>query len=98
MMKKFFNGLWDFLDLSIGGLFRFLERHKVSRSVTLWLSIYVTVDSYWWAKKFAETTTKSGLEVPGIITAVLVAVTGLQGWVFKLYIDDKRPGDQEKLL
>lgn len=84
------NAVWGALDLIIGGAFRFIERHSVSRHVTLWFSVYATFDSYVWAKHFAETTTKSGLEVPGIITAVLAAVTGLQGWVLKLYLDGRK--------
>lgn len=90
-MKTFFNWLWQLLDLSVGGFFRFVERHSISRSVTLWLSIYATADSYLWAKKFAEVSTRPGLEVAAIVAAVLTAVTGLQGWVFKLYIEGRTP-------
>jgi hypothetical protein len=90
-MTKFFNAVWKFFDLSVGGVFRFIDRHGISRSVTLWMSVYATADSYLWAKRFAEFSTRPGIEVAAIIAAVLGAVTGLQGWVLKLYIDGRTP-------
>jgi hypothetical protein len=66
-----------------------MDRNQISRRAALYISLWITVDSYVWAKHFAESTTKSGTEVPLIIAAVLAAVSGLQGWVFKLYLDRK---------
>jgi hypothetical protein len=80
---------WQFIDKWCGGVFRFMDKFSVSRRLALYVSLWVTVDSYSWAKHFAETTTMTGLEAPGVIAAILAAVSGLQGWVFKLYIDSK---------
>ena len=77
------------IDKYLGGFFRFLDKYHVSRRVALYVSLWITVDSYVWAKHFADATTKDSLQVPAIIGAVLAAVTALQGWVFKLYIDGR---------
>jgi hypothetical protein len=87
-MSKF----WVFIDKWAGGVFRFMDKFSISRRAALYMTLWVTVDSYVWAKEFAETTTKSGLEVPGIIAAVLGGVTLLQGWVLKLYLGGKSSG------
>lgn len=82
----------SWIDTYIGGAFRFLDKYHVSRRAALYLSLWITVDSYTWAKHFAESTKTESLQIPAIIAAVLAAVTGLQGWVFKLYIDGRKGG------
>lgn len=67
-----------------------MDRNHISKRIALYVSLWLTVDSYVWAKHFAETTQKDTLQIPAIIAAVLAAVTALQGWVFKLYINGKR--------
>lgn len=69
--------------------FRWMDRNAITRRVAMFVTLWLTVDSYVWAKHFAETTTKDSLQVPAIIGAVLAAVTVLQGYVFKLYLENK---------
>jgi hypothetical protein len=70
--------------------FRWMDRNHISRRLALFVTLWITVDSYAWAKHFAESARQTdSLQVPAIIAAVLAAVTGLQGWVFKLYLDGK---------
>lgn len=73
----------------VAGFFGFLDKYRISRRVTLYISLWLTVDSYIWAKHFAESTAKDSMQVPAIIAAVLGAVSLMQGWVLKLYIDGK---------
>lgn len=77
-------------DRYIGGFFRFCDRYHLTRRMALYVSLWITVDSYVWAKHYAETTATDSLQVPAIIGAVLAAVTALQGWVFKLYIEGRK--------
>lgn len=82
-------GRWA--DAYLGGLFRFCDKYKVTRRTALFGSLWLTADSYIWAKRFAEAA-PSGVDwaqKPLIIGAVLGAVTAMQGWVLKLYIDGK---------
>jgi hypothetical protein len=57
--------------------------------VTLWASLWLTLDSYWWAQHFAELPGTDSLQKPAIIAAVLGAVSLMQGWVLKLYLEGK---------
>jgi hypothetical protein len=73
----------------VSQFFGFLDRYRISRRVTLYISLWLTVDSYVWAKHFAEAPGTDSLQKPAIIAAVLGAVSLMQGWVLKLYIDGK---------
>lgn len=73
----------------VASFFGFLDKYRISRRVTLYISLWLTVDSYVWAKTFAENTAKDSMQVPAIIAAVLGAVSLMQGWVLKLYIDGR---------
>ena len=82
--------MWVFIDALFGGVFRFMDRHSITRRVALYISFWVTIDSYVWVKHFIDTATnKTGAEVALITGALLAAVTALQGWMFKLYLEDK---------
>lgn len=84
-MSLFVEKFWAFVDVLIGGFVKLLDKYSVGRRLTLYITLYATTDSYLWAKNFALTSTRTGLEVAAIITAVLTTVTALQGWVFRLY-------------
>jgi hypothetical protein len=73
----------------VARFFGFLDKYRISRRVTLYISLWLTVDSYVWAKHFAEAPGTDSLQKPAIIAAVLGAVSLMQGWVLKLYIDGK---------
>lgn len=70
------------VSLGFSGL---IEKGNWSRKIAHFGCMFLTYDSYAWAKHFAETTERTGLEVPGIIGAVLAAVSALQGYVFKTF-------------
>lgn len=89
-MTKFFTWFWATAEAAFGGLFRFMDTHSVSRRAALYVSLWITVDSYAWAKHFVDShADKSGTDLGLTIGAVLAAVTAMQGWVFKLYLDGK---------
>lgn len=73
----------------IAKFFGFLDKYRISRRVTLYISLWLTVDSYVWAKTFAESYAGDSMQIPVIIGAVLGAVSLMQGWVLKLYIEGK---------
>lgn len=74
-----------------GKPFQFVRDYSVTRSIAMAMSLWMTWDSYAWAKHFAEMhPEKPGSEVALTIGAVLAAVSALQGYTFKLYLDDRR--------
>jgi hypothetical protein len=81
-------GLKGWLDTWVGGFFRALDDYKITRRVVLLVTLYVTVDSYKWAKTFVDQhADRSGLELGLAVGAVLAAVTALQTIVLKLYVN-----------
>lgn len=80
------NAFWAIVGAMVVGFSGVIERGNLSRKIMHFGTMYLTFDSYVWAKHFAETTSRTGLEVPGIIAAVLAAVSGLQGYVFKTFV------------
>lgn len=81
--------------LAIDWLVRIAHRVQLARNLMLFLTLYLTWDSYQWAKGFALVSSRSGLEVVGIMGAVLGGVTALQGWVFGNYLKH-RPDELTK--
>ena len=69
---------WDWVDQ------RYIVR-RLLLGVTTWLAI----DSYFWAARFAETTSKTGAEVGLIVAAVTGPVSLLLAQVAKLYGDGR---------
>ncbi len=86
---------WRFLDVWVGGVFRFFDRHCISRRLALYMTIFITGDSYWWAKMYIELNPNiTALESAARIGAVLAPVTWLQGWVLKIYSETRtKEGD-----
>lgn len=72
------NTFWNFLD----------SRYIIRRMV-LFITIWMSYISYLWAASFAATCMKDGTEIALIIGAVLVPISALQGFAFKLYLDSK---------
>ena len=66
-------------------IWKWINEHSIIRRVVLFITLYMTWEAFQWAANFAETTSKSGLEVPGIIAAVTAPIAALQGYVFKIY-------------
>lgn len=76
------------LDTWVGGAFRAMDRYKITRRAVLVVTLWVTVDSYSWAKQFVDQhADKSGVELGMAVGAVLAAVTALQTIVLKLYVN-----------
>lgn len=95
-MRAFFTWFWDAADALFGGMFHFMDKYSVSRRAALYLTLWVTIDSYSWAKHFVDShADKSGTDLGLTTGAVLAAVTALQGIVFKIYIDGKQPADKD---
>lgn len=66
------------------------RRHFISvRAVTLYITLWLTWESFHWAAEFAMATAKDGVQVGLIIAAVTAPVAALQGFVFKAYMDSK---------
>jgi len=61
--------------------------------VTLWL----TVDSYQWAKSYVSLhTERSGMDLGLTVGAVLAAITALQTIVFGQYVGSRPPKDKDE--
>lgn len=61
----------------------------VRRTVVLFLSIWLTYDSYQWAAQFATWTERTGIEVAAIVGAVTTPVSWIVIAVFKTYAEGK---------
>ncbi len=85
--KSFSTCFWEVLDDTLGGFFAFMDKWSITRRATLVITIWVTVDSYQWAKRFVELHYVDQ-NAAWATAAVLAGVTALQGWVFKLYLND----------
>lgn len=92
-MKPIIEWFWATIGLVLDGFFALLDKYAIGRRLTLYMTLYATADSYLWAKNFAATSSRSGIEVAAIIAAVLTTVTALQGWVFRLYNEAKAEED-----
>jgi hypothetical protein len=89
------NRFWEIANVGIGGLFEFMDRWSISRRLTLYLTLWVTYDSYKWAKGFV-TANVADANSAWATGAVLAGVTALQGWVFKLYLNDSQSDKREE--
>jgi hypothetical protein len=71
---------------------RFLQIEQalgIRRTLVLFLSIWLTYDSYQWAAQFATWTERTGVEVAAIIGAVTAPVSWIVVAVFKVYAEGK---------
>ena len=75
---KAITEFWDWID-----------GRGVIRRIVLFVTLWLTWESYRWAAMFAESTDKSGVEVAAIIAAVTAPVTLLQASAFKAYIEGR---------
>ena len=75
---KHLTAFWDWVD-----------SRSVVRRISLFITIYMSYESFMWAAEFATTTEKSGAEVGLIIAAVTGPVAALQGFVLKTYSEGR---------
>lgn len=73
-----------------------LDKGQIARTVMLYGTLYMTFDSYRWCIRFAETSQRPGTDIAMIIAAVLSAISVLQGYVFKAYLDARPEGEATK--
>jgi hypothetical protein len=85
--------LGDRIEATVERVRRILDKGQVARTVMLYTTLYMTYDSYRWAVAFVASSPRPGIELAAIIGAVLAAVSGLQGYVFKAYIDGRPCND-----
>lgn len=64
---------------------QWIDERSIIRRIVLFITLWMSWESFAWAADFAESTAKSGLEVPAIIAAVTAPIAALQGYVFKVY-------------
>lgn len=69
---------WDWID-----------SRSIIRRIVLFVTLWMTWESFMWAAQFAETTSKTGVEVAAIIAAVTAPVAALQAFIFKVYADGR---------
>jgi len=73
----------------IEAFWNWVDNRSVIRRIVLFITLWMTWASFMWAAGFAETTTKSGVEVGLIIAAVTAPIAALQGFVFKVYAEGR---------
>lgn len=67
------------------------RRHLVSvRAFSLYMTLWLTHDSYTWASEFAYLPGVDHVAKAAIIAAVTAPVSVLQGYVFKWYMEAKK--------
>lgn len=74
LMEQVSNKFWNWIDT-----------RAIVRRIVLFVTLWMTWEAFQWAAEFAETTTKSGVEVAAIVAAVTAPIAALQGYVFKIY-------------
>ena len=80
-MKEHIATFWNFVD-----------SRAIVRRIVLFVTLWMTYRSFTWAAEFAETTTRTGLDVAAIIGAVTAPVSALLASVAKFYGDSRRDG------
>ena len=74
----------------------FFDANGVNRRLILYVTVYMSWKGFEWAAHFAGTSTKTGAEEAMIIAAVLMPISALQGFVFKVYTDSRPGGDKKE--
>ena len=73
------------------GFESWMTKHRVRSTAMLGIGLWMSVDSYLWAKGYAASSTRNGVEIAGIIAAVQGLATFFTGWAFKVYCENKVP-------
>lgn len=88
-MKKavlgWLGSMHEILDATFGGFFDFIDDRQIIRRGIVLILLYQVVDVYLWAKNYALMPGKSGAELSVVIAALIVPVSFLQGFLFKIY-------------
>lgn len=73
----------------VGAFWQFIDDRAIVRRIVLFVTLWMTWDSFTWAARFAEHTAKSGMDVAAIVAAVTGPIAALQAAVFKVYSDGR---------
>lgn len=68
-----------------------LDKYGIRRTLTLGTAVWMTWEVSVWSMHYAVTTSLPGLEAAAVITAVQAPVAAFAGYVFKQYIEGKKP-------
>lgn len=88
------QGFWNLVEVIVLGFTQIVDKGNLLRKSLIWSTLGLTLYSFYWAKEFAETSTRSDTGVAMIIAAVLASVSGLQGYVFSAYLKAKKRDDR----
>ncbi len=66
-----------------------LDKAQLARTVALYGTFFITWRYFAWSLTFAENSPREGMEIAAILGATGVAVSGLQAYVFKAYLDGR---------
>lgn len=77
-VDEWLERLWDWID-----------KRGVIRRAVLIVAIVQTWLVTEWGMRFAETSTRSGMDFAALIGAVTAPVTAFAGFVFKWYLDSR---------
>ena len=77
---------WRMVDYVVVGVANLMDRAKVGRKVSLYLTLWITFDSYRWATGFLVTyRLQPTLEAAAVLAAVLGCVSKLQQYTYDFY-------------
>lgn len=77
-----------------GAVLDFIDQRKVVRRIMVLGVFWAMIDVYVWAKGYAATSGLTGVELGAVITAVMIPITALTGFIFKTY-DQSRQQDMQ---
>src|SRR3974390_166564 len=85
------NKFWRWIDATVGGIFYFADRIRLTRRIVLGVAVFLTLNSYYWARHFAELhPNMDGTNLGLILGAVLGPVSLFTGYAYKTYVTDSR--------
>lgn len=81
------DSIFDVIEKLVVRSAAILDRGQINRKIMHYGTMWLTFDSYMWAKAFAEANAgKAGYDIPLTIAAVLGAISTLQAVVFNTYV------------
>lgn len=73
------------------GVQTWMTRHRIRSTAILLAGMWMSIDSYLWAKGFAVSSTLTWEGTVGIIVAVQGIATSFTAWAFTTYSKNKIP-------
>lgn len=68
-----------------------MTKHRIRSTMILLAGMWMSIDAYQWAKEFASSSIRPGVEIAGIILAVQGIATSFTVWAFGIYSRNKTP-------